>query len=75
MNLAIIISLLFDAWACQHIGLLSERSLTFSVQPEQIAQLFAQIPDSVDRNVAGKMRFVICGRDEQDHFTATVELS
>ena len=54
---------------------LGELALSVSVEVEQIAEVFPEIPDRVDCDVTGKMDSVRRGGNLQDELAAAIELA
>ena len=49
--------------ALECLMFLRPTGLSVAVDPEQLAQSFAQVPDCIDRDVAGEMHCMRCGRE------------
>ena len=61
--------------ALQCLMFLRPIGLSVAVDPEKLAQSFAQVPDCIDRDVAGEMHSMRCGRNCEDQLAAPVQFT
>jgi hypothetical protein len=54
---------------------LGECALSFAVERKKEAEVFSQVPECVDRDVAGEVGGVCWSGNFQDQLTASVELA